>query len=222
MEPTSIDTESAALTTALRERAIALVVDSPATAEEAAQLLVAISNASKRVEEWFEEPTTAAHRAWKALTTRRTEVLSRFDVLKIVIKPKLRDWNNKIEAERLAAAQEAERLARIAAEAQRMAEAEAAMDAGDLATSEAILEGPAPLVQVPIVPAPEPVKVKGIAFVETWHYEITNFAQLPNQYKMANEMALRKVVAALGAACRIPGIRVWSTKEPRPTGRRGE
>lgn len=51
--------------------------------------------------------------------------------------------------------------------------------------------------------APEAVQQR-----EVWKFEVVDFSKLPDEYKMADEAKIRKVVQALKADCDIPGIRL--------------
>ena len=43
---------------------------------------------------------------------------------------------------------------------------------------------------------------------EVWKFEVVDFKRLPDEYKMADESKIRKVVQAMKGDCDIPGIRI--------------
>jgi hypothetical protein len=134
------------------------------------------------------------------------------------------------ERERLEAqAREAERKAREKAAADRAA-AEAAAAAGraeeaaklaaraDATEAKAAdkveaLEVRAASVVAPVV-SREPPKVAGVSFREVWKFEVTDPTLVPRQYLVVDETKVRKVVQALKADAGIPGVRVWSERQP--------
>jgi len=79
------------------------------------------------------------------------------------------------------------------------------------------LTEPVNLVEV----APEPVaryrtEVGTLGTVKTWKFEVMDFALLPDDYKVADLVKIRKVVTA-GAT--IPGVRAWQEESLRVTTR---
>lgn len=65
---------------------------------------------------------------------------------------------------------------------------------------------PAPVVAVSQIPAGS----KAAKAQVRWKFEITDAAQLPREYLIPDEGAIRKVVGALKQNCRISGVRVYS------------
>jgi hypothetical protein len=116
-----------------------------------------------------------------------------------------------VEVERKAA--EERRLAEIAAteERERVALAAAkAAERGAVEEAQAIAEqmnAPAPTVLVKEAP-----KVFGISTSERWLFEVIDATAIPREYLVIDESRIRKVVTALKADCKIPGVRVYSEK----------
>ena len=115
-------------------------------------------------------------------------------------------------------AQEAARRAeqaRLDAEARKRADAlreraAKAAEAGKDARA-AALDAQAAAVVAPVLVNPTP-KVSGVQLREVWKFAIEDAAALPREYTMPDEPKLRRVVQALKAETRIPGVRVWSEK----------
>ena len=103
--------------------------------------------------------------------------------------------------------QEQERINRLRAEA---------------ALAEMVLKGeltePVGLVQVAEeAPARYRTETGTLGTAKTWRFEVEDFAALPDQYKEANMVMIRKVVQA-GAS--IPGVRAWQEENIRITPRK--
>jgi hypothetical protein len=61
---------------------------------------------------------------------------------------------------------------------------------------------------VPVV-TPQIVKQKGESSRKVMKFEVTDIKSLPDEYKLADETKIRKVVNALKMDTSIPGVRVW-------------
>jgi hypothetical protein len=59
----------------------------------------------------------------------------------------------------------------------------------------------------------------GVASQEVWRFQIDDPSQLPREYLMPNEAAIRAVVNTQKGLAQIPGVRVWRELTVRPTGR---
>ena len=103
-----------------------------------------------------------------------------------------------VEAKAKAYAEEVERVRQLAEE---QAQAEAAR-----------IEA-SPLIFT-VEAAPEAAKADGVSMRKTWDFEITDPMAIPPEYKKdpiewVDQVKIRKVVKALGAECRITGIRIF-------------
>ena len=211
----NIEQQTLAVVNSLTTRAQLLPVTCPAEAQQAGAVLVEIATRRKVVEEWFAPLVEAAHKAHKALTQRRSTVLAQFVGPESIIKDKLGQFRQLEERARRAAEQQAAVAAQEAARAAQMAQAEAAMDSGDLTRCEAILDAPAPPVLVAPVAVPAPTVIAGTSFVETWTFEVTDLSALPREYMVPDTKKIGAVVRALKGECRIPGVRVWADTSVR-------
>lgn len=215
----AIDHEVSAESYSLTKRAELLRVTTAPEAQTASGVLAEIASRRKRIEAWFADPVAAAHRAWKTLTERRAAVLAKFTEPEQIIKTKLAAFRTAEEAARREAEKQAALAAQEAARAAQLAQAEAAMDAGDLEHCERILDAPAPPVLVPPVITPPPTKLDGVAFVEEWRFEVVDEAAVPREYLCVDAVKIRGVVRALKGATAIPGVRVWPETTARNRGR---
>lgn len=109
---------------------------------------------------------------------------------------------------------EERRKAEAAAEINRLREEAARLEMQERGE----LSEPVGLVEVP-APAPTRVQteVGGLATKKTWKFEVVDFAVLPDDYKLADLVKIRRVVTA-GAS--IPGVRSWHEEGLQVTPRR--
>lgn len=197
----------------------------------------------KMVEADFAPAKRSAHGAWKAICAQEAGHLERLKEPDRIVRQKLGAW----ETEKRKRQQEAERIARelAMAEARERAKEEArrreeearlqaaiqAEAAGRAAEAEELLRSP---VEVPVetvdqvvedmggpvvvLPRPAPKAEGAGAMVEVWHFEVVSSADLPREYLQVDETAIRRAVARDKGNAHIPGVRVYSTVEPRRRG----
>ncbi|HUT62169.1 MAG TPA: hypothetical protein VNA25_30385 [Phycisphaerae bacterium] len=219
----------------LLTHARALVVDSPDGEQEAWVIVNGIGELKKLIASDFKPSKEASHKAWKAVCAQENGHLSRLEEPDKIVRGKLSGWETekrrRREAEERAArekaeaeAREAEERARREAEEKRLEAALKAEAEGKKAEAAALLEAPvevAPVAAVVVMPTPEPPKVEGAgAMITVWDFEIVNEGEIPREYLLVNESAIRRVVSALKGQTHIPGVRVFSKLEPRRAGRR--
>lgn len=203
----------------------AFVVRTAEDADTLASIRGEIQAREKAVSDWFKEPVDAAHKAHKALTTRRAEALAKFSEPLRIANRKLAEWNTEQERQRRAAEQAAERERQRLMDEERLAQAAAAEAAGDDHLAERIVEGRTP-VAVPHVPiaTPAPRKVSGVSFIKKFKAEVHDVHALvravaakPELLSLltVNTVALNKMVGALGEALMIPGVRVVEESQVR-------
>ncbi len=107
------------------------------------------------------------------------------------------------------AEQERQRLEQERINALRTEAARAEMELKDELTE------PTELVEVaPVQPTHYRTPSAMTGTVKRWKFEVINFAQLPDEYKLPDTTKIRKVVTA-GAS--IPGVRAWQEDELRVT-----
>lgn len=100
-------------------------------------------------------------------------------------------------AQRKAAQEEKERLAKLAAEM------------GDKKLAKEIQKAPVEVAPVVVTADVPSSKDTGVTFREDWvNFECTDLKKVPLEYHLLNEVAVRKVVRALKGATNIPGIKV--------------
>ena len=201
---------------ALLDAARSLVIRTSDDADEAGLLLREIGQRKASVAAWFAPLCEQAHRAWKALTARRAEVLAQFDEPERIVHGALTTYRTAELARQREEEEAARRAALAKAEEARIARAERALDRGDDDQAERILEGRAPEPVVVAAPVVEVGPVAGVAFVEKWRGEFIDLdalivaaAETPALRPLlaGDQRALDGMARALKGAMRIPGCR---------------
>lgn len=170
--------------------------------------------------------------AVKRLEDLRTSITKPMDVAKKAVMDLFRDpaeWlanaERTIKAAMVTYQNELDRLAReeraraeqaAREEQDRLAAASVqAAERGDMERTDD-LQARAEAVQ-PVAIIREAPKVAGISFREVWKFEITDAAAIPREYLLVDESKIRRVVQAMKADTKIPGVRVFSDKQPSAT-----
>jgi hypothetical protein len=194
----------------LGQAALLTVTDDPSFSR-GGEMLLEIKRRSRVVEDRFADPVSLAHKAHKAMTALRDSVLAPFQQAERTIKSKLGIYQADIERKRRDEAERLRKEAEAKAEADRIAKAQAQMDAGDLKGCEKTLEAPAAPVNVRVT-TPEPPKVGGVSFRDEVKFEITDPDSVPREFCIPDEKKIRNMVKAMGKSTNIPGVRTWVEK----------
>jgi hypothetical protein len=190
--------------------------------DEAQAATLYISHAKgwvSNVNKWFEPMVQAAHKAHKALTTRRAETIKEIESETDRVQKLVNGYlTEKQRQQRIAAAaaQEAERK-RI--EDARLAEAARLESVGMVESAAQVIEDAAvevsnvtaDVVSTKTVTAP----IDGVSGVEVWTFAITDGALIPRQFLMPDEKAIKAYVTANKERALIPGVRVYSEVQTR-------
>jgi len=189
----------------LKEYADALVVGNSDDVKRATDDLSTISGVKKAIEEKRTEytgPLNAHLKTINAAFKEFTEPLTQADAT-------MRSKVLTYQAEQKRIRQEEERINRLRQEA---AEAEMRLT-GELAE-------PVGLVEVtPEAPTRYRTEVGTLGKAMNWKFEVTDFALLPDDYKLPDMVKIRKGIIA-GAS--IPGVRAWQEESLRVTARKGD
>jgi hypothetical protein len=188
--------------------------------ERASTLYDADAAHLKKVESEFKDITSKAFKLHRGITAAAADVLITLPAEKERLMAAIRKWRNRederarIEAARLAAlATKAEEDARIA-EATRLEEEALKLAAANpqaareiQAEAEALVSEPAPFIPEPVVkafiPKGGPPKRKFMKF------KVTDFAILPDMYKVENTSMIQGIANAMKLKTDIPGVKVW-------------
>ena len=195
MTTATLDVEQRAL--AFPEQARSLVVFDDATYRQAGGFLLRIKVVRQELNATFDPVIAKAYATHKEAIAQKQRHEEPLALAESVIKGRLAEYHaqqEQIKAEEQHQAQEAATL-------QEALDAEAR---GDTLAAEQALNGQGVVAVLAIPPTPA---VEGISFRETWGYEITDEGQIPREYLCVDHTKLRRVVQALKADTKIPGVR---------------
>jgi hypothetical protein len=177
----------------------------------AGEELKKIKGAAKRLEDLrtsITKPMDAAKKAVMDLFRDPSDWLANAER---VIKGAMVAYQEELQRQAREERERAEAAAR--AEQERLAAASArAAERGEMERADS-LQAQAEAVQ-PVAIVREAPKVSGISFREVWKFEITDPAAIPREYLTVDETKIRRVVQAMKADAKIPGVRVFSDKQP--------
>lgn len=182
----------------LLERAQSIEIVDDESDVEAAEFLAQVKTARKRWDElrhWFTDP----------LETQKKRIIAKFNADDAPLEQAQKIVGDKHLAyqrkQQEAARKEQERLRRLA-EAKQARQAAKAEEQG--------LEAPPVIIPMPSIQAPPKTIHTASGAVTTrtvWKHEVVDFAALPEEYKVADEVKLGKVVRA--GVREIPGVRIY-------------
>jgi hypothetical protein len=209
-------------------RAAGVVVSTPEQYEDASGFLASIKGAQKRVKEWFVEPVGNAHKAWKALTQRRADVLAPLEEAERAVKRKLVDY--AAEQERIRAAEQARLQAEADERARRKREA-AEKAAAKLKTPELREQrlAEAATIAAPVVTvAADTPKVQGQSIRKVWrarvidpHAAVEALLALPDwtTYIKVSQGELDRFAGRTKGAVKMAGIEWFEEAQMSSRGR---
>lgn len=177
----------------------------------------------EQVDETFKKPIDLAHQAHKSMCAARNKHLNPLTEAIEIMRRVTGSWvqeQRKIADAAAAKAREeanaeAERIMRTDLEKktkERLAQAVELEALGFTQEADSVINTPiaaAPVVAQVAYTAPAVAKVEGVSARKKFEFEITDKAILPEEYKLADEVKIRKMVNALGADCKIAGVRIF-------------
>jgi hypothetical protein len=203
----------------LLERAKSLVVNSVENYQTACEIVKGIAELRKMIEADFKPAKSSAYDTWKAICAQEKNHLDGLSEPDRIVRSKISDYNVEQERIRREEERKAREVAERQAEERKIQEAIKAEAQGRPELANTILD--TPVVAAPIVvPKATVPKVEGVSMATTWKFEITDSSLIPREYLTVDETKIRKVVQALKEQSSIPGVRVYSTQEPRVGGSR--
>ncbi|HAM58782.1 MAG TPA: hypothetical protein DCQ64_26570 [Candidatus Rokubacteria bacterium] len=182
----------------LLQRAQSITITDDESDLEAAEFLAQVKTARKRIEElrhWFTDPLEAQKKAIIARFKATDAPLDRAE--KIVGGKHIAYTQAKEEANN----REQERLRKLA-EAKQARQAARAEEKG--------LEAPPVVIPMPTIAAPQKTihtSAGSVTVRKVWRHQVVDFAALPEEYKIADDVKLGKVVRA--GVREIPGVRIY-------------
>lgn len=191
------------------------VVDQ-ATLTEATNLLGFLAETKKQVEnrrKWFVKPLNDHV---KAINDWFHGIAAPLEQADSILRGKVLRYRQEEERKRR---EEEARLRRLAEEEarKRREEAEAAAKAAGEAPPEPELFAPPPVVVVPQMARTTKADFGAVQARKTWEFEIVDESQVPREFLMVNEKAIRAAVKA--GVRNIPGVRIFETETLAVVGR---
>jgi hypothetical protein len=206
------DPELSASAKRLLKQAQSIVVSTAEEYEAAAAVMLTLSEREHEIEAkkatiW--DPLAKLTRACQALFNPPLKVVKQ---AKDIVKEKMGTYavaQQSIQREKQRIAdQEAEDARR-----KLLARAEQAADDGNRVRA-AVIEARARSVQAPTIESETP-KVAGVQLRERWLFEVTDEADVPDEYRSVDEAKIRRAVDTYHDKIEIRGVRIWSTLKPQ-------
>lgn len=211
-------TTVAPLGDSITQRCMALaVIDSQETAELAGSIVKDAARVKAQILQHIDPVVETAHKAHKAATTLRNNLLS-FEAhvkgLNQRLGAYLADERRKAEEAR----REAERKAREEADRIRREQEEAAIakaaalesEGKHVAATLALHEADKPVQIVKPEPVPEAPKVAGITLRDNWKWRVVDENAVPREFLQINESMIGAVVRSQKERTKIAGIEVYN------------
>lgn len=164
----------------------------------------------KEINDTFDGPITAAHKAHKAIVAAKKGYSEPLENALRIIKQKMIAWTEEQERKR-----RLEQI-RLEAEAKKKAEAETKELAKEL--KKAGLKDEAkqllsePVVVAPVVAPPTTAKIEGFSYRSNWKFRVIDDDAIPRAYLMRDDKKIGEIVRSLKQATNIPGIEVYEDK----------
>ncbi len=213
-------TQEAAKALTVKEQAMVLTITDAPGYERAKELLLSIKDLRKEISDTFKPIIEKAHQAHKEALAQQKKVEAPLIEAEGIIKPRIAAFLEEEERKRRAEEDRLRKIAEKEEEDRRLAAALAAEAEGDSEEAEAILDDVPPYIPPPVVPRTVPAG-GGISMRETWSAEVVDLTALvkavaekkvPLVAIQANMIFLGQQARSLQGECKIPGVRVYSTK----------
>lgn len=157
-------------------------------------------------------PCQLLYRGWKSVVSLRERATAARKEAKVIIDGRIKRFEFDVEQKRLAEARKAESIARQKAEDERARQILEAKRLGDREAVQNLKQAPISVVTPP-PKTPEIPKTEGMRRSSPiWDFEVTDPNKVPRRYYILDEVAIRKVVKALGPKHGIPGINVFDAR----------
>jgi len=183
------------------QKAKSIVITSDAQNAFAANFLIEIKGAAKRVVDFFADSKKKAHEAWKAICANEKTLTDPLEDAERIVKRTMAAYAEAQEKLR------EEALAKAQAEAMKLqAQAEKALKKGDGEKAEELqVKAAMTAAEVNYIPT----KTSGVSYSKVWKWRITDADLIPREYLIPNEKHLNAVAKATGGALKVPGIEFY-------------
>ena len=194
-------------TLTIPQQAKALEIRTSEDAQRASEIYGQIKAMRKEIDAFFDPNIQKAHELHKQTLAQKKKIDAPLVEAEQILKPKLLAYNREQERKAAEEASKARLEAYKREEEARSALAAQAVEQGFKQEAERILSQPTPLPP-PVISAPIQ-KVEGFKERSVWKFEVMDASLDPDEYKKVDEVAIGKVVRALGKMCKISGVRVY-------------
>lgn len=206
METEGKEMEERALTILPRAREIR-VIDNDTMASANAFLVNVIKPAKKEISDYFDPIIKKAHAVHKDLTSKKADLIRPLEEAEEKIKVSVKSYLREVEEIRLTEERRLQEEMRKGEEEKLLAEAEKLQSEGKTEEADAVLEKPIEVVTPRVVI--ETPKVDMRAFKKSWKWAVVDFASIPNEFKITDDVKINGIVRAMKDATNIPGIKVY-------------
>ncbi len=188
----------------IRDFAMARVIAARADLKPATEDLSLIAKLRKALGEKKADYLKPIKAHIDAMNVAFTSIMAPLDEADKITRSKVNEYQAAVKKRQL----EAEEINR---QKQELAQKEAAFNGtGEITADTTPVEAPAPVKHVY-------TDVGSIGTTTIWKFEVVDFALLPDQYKMADEVKIGKVVRATKGTVAIPGVKMWPESSIRVT-----
>jgi hypothetical protein len=187
-------TESLSLLTHAQTLTIATIEDNARATGD----ISIVSKLKKAIEGLRKEYVNPIRAHLDAINNTFKDYTAPLDQADILIRGKIKDYN--LEQERKQKEQEAINAMRMEA-----AQRDAALNNGEISE-------PVNLVEVVEAPQKSVTDLGSASMRDNWTYEVTDFTQVPDDYKMLNTSAINAFVKSNKGTRTIPGILIYNDK----------
>lgn len=179
------------------------------TYARAGQIVVALKDLKKHIQDYFRPMKDKAYKAWKEICDAEKAELSKIEPLEKKLSGQMVAWQMEQERKRREEQARIEEEMRKREEELRLKAAEELEKQGKTEEAESLLEAPISIPQVKV--EAEIPKVEGMTTREEWTFEIIDESQIPREFLIPDEKKIRAYVKAMKERAVIPGIKVFKS-----------
>lgn len=175
---------------------------------EGGKILVALAGRKKLAKSKLEPIRIATYDAYQKALDLIKEVIKPIEDVEGIVKKRMTTFKIAYDHQKEAEERAAREAARKELEERRLAEALELEKEGKTEQAEALLEAPAPTVQIVKAEDPPEAKPEGISYREKYSFEVVDPALIPRDYMVPDLVKIGGVVRGSKGTIDIPGVRV--------------
>ena len=190
----TIEIENKAMSVPFRAKAI-LITDNE-TYIAATELLMAIKDIRKEIDETFGPIISKAFAVHKEAVGQKKKVEAPLVEAEGIIKPRIGSYLAEQEQIRLTDERRLQEEARKRAEEEQLAEAVALEASGESVAAEALIQ--APIAPPPVILPKSVPKVSGVSSRKGWKWRLKDPSKVKREFLMVDEVKINSIVRSLG------------------------